>query len=1324
MIKLKATANAGSDNSDFSSSMIKMPKMPAFKDGEDITSYFIRFEQMAKMCGWPPESWATRLGLLFQGDSLKVYSSLPPETMQDYDELKKAILRAYKRTPDQYRKDFRFAKIGHKENYSQFLVSLYRLFDYWVKSTNIEETYNALRDLVVGDQFMTSLPNDVRLFVKEHDKLDPKEMARLADNYASAHKTYPRESKGKTLDRPVVKSEGKAESTKVVVQGRKCFSCGASDHLRNKCPKNPAAERANINNVNMYEGRAPMGCGTINGSRVSTILRDTGCSGVVVSEEVLPNINPVDYPKAKSSDYLGRWDTFPVVRCFLDCQWYKGWVNAVRAPIKHCAVLLGNIPGASFPTEEECIGITSNVELSRVNVVTRAQRKSIHPLDLPNVQPLDISHDEFKALQATCPTLNLIRQKCSQGETETNKTGITFNYVTENSLIYRTIVDSKNVNDIGKKMLVVPKECRATVLKLSHDLPVSGHFSHRKTLMKVRENFYWPNMTIDVYRYCRSCDRCQKNVAKGRVKAAPLVKMSIFTVPFERVAVDIVGPLKPVSSEGHQYILTLIDYATSFPEAAPLKNITSIDVAEALMTIFSRVGIPKEILSDRGSQFTSDLMGKVYDLVGVKPLFTTPYHPMCNGRIERQHSILKSILKKLCIMKPKEWHRYLSCALFAMREIPSDSLGFSPFEMLYGRQVRGPLSILHELWANPDLTSESKSSYQFVFELREKLEETAELAAQNQDVAMNKYKTYFDLKSSSRQFKVDDEVLVLLPDSSSKLLMTWKGPYKIIKAQGKVDYLIDMHGKPKLLHVNLLKRYHRRADTTCLSVINEDVSYPVLTPFQLNNFVNVCVLEAEDNLEDNIITVDLCDQEEVNISSDLTEKQVGDLNNLLVEFKDVFSIVPGCTDTVMHEIRLTTREPVRKKIYPVPIRLRDDFDMEVDKLLELDIIEPSHSSFCSPVVMVKKPDNSYRLTQDYRALNAVTQFDSEPMPAIEDDLHKFSGCKYISEIDITKAYHQIKLHPNSRAYTAFPTSKGLMQYKRMPFGLVTACASYIRLMRKVLDSVPNVSVYFDNIYVISASWIEHLDTLRIVLERLRSHGLTARPSKCNFAFSQIKYLGFVVGNDEVSPSKDKITALCETKPPTSKKQLRSFLGMISFYRKFLPNLASLTAPLSDLLKKEVKEPLPWNESLNDSFEKIKTLMINPPILMLPDVTKPFCVRTDASSSGLGAVLLQYKDNIPRPVAYASKKLLDREKRYSTVERECYAIVWALAKFRYYLYGREFLLETDHRPLVYLETFKGNNGRLMRWALSLQPYKFRIIYISGAENHGADLLSRS
>ena len=207
-----------------------------------------------------------------------------------------------------------------------------------------------------------------------------------------------------------------------------------------------------------------------------------------------------------------------------------------------------------------------------------------------------------------------------------------------------------------------------------------------------------------------------------------------------------------MSSEGHRFILTLVDYATSFPEAVLLKQITSIDVAEALMTVFSRVGIPKEILSDQGSQFTSELMGKVYDLVGVKPLFTTPYHPMCNGRIERQHSILKSILKKLCSMKPKEWHRYLPCALFAMREIPSDTLGFSPFELLYGRQVRGPLAILHELWTNPDLTNESMSSYQFIFELRERYEETAELAVQNQNFAMNKFKSYYDLKSTNRQF--------------------------------------------------------------------------------------------------------------------------------------------------------------------------------------------------------------------------------------------------------------------------------------------------------------------------------------------------------------------------------------------------------------------------------------------------------------------------------------------------------------------------------------------------------------------------------------------
>ncbi|KAK3887676.1 hypothetical protein Pcinc_008226 [Petrolisthes cinctipes] len=207
---------------------------------------------------------------------------------------------------------------------------------------------------------------------------------------------------------------------------------------------------------------------------------------------------------------------------------------------------------------------------------------------------------------------------------------------------------------------------------------------------------------------------------RGRVKLVPLQTLPIITEPFSRVAIDLVGPLSPPSSEGHRYILTLIDFATGFPEAIPLKSIDTISVAEALITIFSRVGIPREILSDQGTQFTPQLMQEIHKLLGVKPMFTTPYHPRSNGRIERLHSTLKAGLRKLCSDKPTEWHRYLIPTMFALREIPSDRTGFSAFEMLYGRKVRGPLAVLRDLWEDRKADEDARTSFQYVIELRSK----------------------------------------------------------------------------------------------------------------------------------------------------------------------------------------------------------------------------------------------------------------------------------------------------------------------------------------------------------------------------------------------------------------------------------------------------------------------------------------------------------------------------------------------------------------------------------------------------------------------------
>lgn len=210
----------------------------------------------------------------------------------------------------------------------------------------------------------------------------------------------------------------------------------------------------------------------------------------------------------------------------------------------------------------------------------------------------------------------------------------------------------------------------------------------------------------------------------------------------------------------------------------------------------------------------------------------------------------------------------------------------------------------------------------------------------------------------------------------------------------------------------------------------------------------------------------------------------------------------------------------------------------------------------------------------------------------------------------------------------------------------------------------------------------------------------------------------------LQPQYDKVEAILKVAPPKSKKLLRSFMGIISFYRMFIPHASSLSSPLSDLLRKGVREPLPWTSEHQSCFEKLKTSLACKPVLRLPDIALPFVLRTDASDSGLGAVLLQYHDGVPFPVAYSSKKILDREKRYSTIERECLAIIFGVQRFKYYLLGQEFILETDHKPLVYLNELKASNSRLMRWALYMQSYRYRIVHIAGSDNVGADFLSRT
>ena len=394
-------------------------------------------------------------------------------------------------------------------------------------------------------------------------------------------------------------------------------------------------------------------------------------------------------------------------------------------------------------------------------------------------------------------------------------------------------------------------------------------------------------------------------------------------------------------------------------------------------------------------------------------------------------------------------------------------------------------------------------------------------------------------------------------------------------------------------------------------------------------------------------------------------------------------------------------------------------------MLQMGVIEPSKSPYSAPVVIVRKKNGEHRFCIDYRRLNSVTKTDAEVMPNIEDLFAGISSNKnkFFTKIDLSKGYWQIALTEETKEVTAFTTPMGLFQWKVMPFGLVNAPAVFTRMMRKLLNGVKGVVNFMDDILIASETWEDHLAQLREVLTRLKQANLTARPTKCLVGFPNLEFLGFVVGEGIKRPEQGKVEKMLNSPRPTTKTGVRSLLGLVGFYREFVPNFAAITSPLSDMIKEGAPTKVEWTGAAEKALDTVKERLGSYPILKLPDFSKTFILRTDASGTGLGAVLLQEFDGKPFPVRYASRKLSKCEQGYATVEKECLAVVWGVQKFQKYLYGKEFVVETDHQPLRFLQSAQLKNSRVLRWAMALQPYRYQVKYIPGRENVGADYLSR-
>ena len=403
---------------------------------------------------------------------------------------------------------------------------------------------------------------------------------------------------------------------------------------------------------------------------------------------------------------------------------------------------------------------------------------------------------------------------------------------------------------------------------------------------------------------------------------------------------------------------------------------------------------------------------------------------------------------------------------------------------------------------------------------------------------------------------------------------------------------------------------------------------------------------------------------------------------------------------------------------------REKVQQLLQDMLDKKIISPSKSPWASPVVLVQKKNGSVRFCIDYRKVNAVTRKDAYPLPRVDDTLDTLAGSVWFSTLDLKSGYWQVEVNPGDREKTAFCTQQGLFEFNVMPFGLCNAPATFQRLMNLVLAGIQwhSCLVYIDDIIIFGKTFDQHLHNLQQVLDRLRQAGLKLQPSKCQFLQHEVIFLGHVVSQNGVAPDPEKTSKVAQWPTPSSAKEVQQFLGLASYYRRFVKDFAAVAKPLHRLTEKGV--PFVWTDQCQGCFNTLKTLLTSAPILALPNWSRPFIVDTDASDLAIGAVLAQVnEDGEEQVIAYASRCLSKAEKNYCVTRRELLAVVTFLQQFKQYLLGRPFMIRSDHGALTWLQNFKEPDGQLARWLEKLQEFQFTIVHRPGRKHNNADALSR-
>lgn len=1405
--------------------------LPKLASEYEIDTYLVTFEKIASLQKWPKTQWASVLQTQLRGKGLKVFAELSLADCADYDKFKHALLAAYELCSEVYRKRFRSVSKNSNDTYADLAFKINITYKRWLQSVKAYDNVELLRQVMMMEQFVNTLPNDLKLWIVDQKCKTIEEMARAADQYTALRKavnygeeahlvssqpsqnesavslvrfnntkpykfnketSYQNDKKIKTDNRKEEVAtkynksySGASKAINKLKPPFKCFYCDKPNHVSAECRKRIADEEKQnksvepsllINQVNNDRPNCEVSC--LDASLASEVpvlplhplflpytknafvidddktaipirtLRDTGALQSVIRESVVPasaliQTGQIRLLKGIASEVV----EVPLVELHLQTDFMDEKVLCGVIPQLPDGVdfLLGNdIWAQAHPFETDLI-FDAVVTRSQTATARSFETKSFSNLSSvgdPNslkslsqsldnegpvtegktsvsdeIKDIDVnditSAEDFRNLQQQDPSLIALFDKVEDPPFPISRS---YYFLKDGMLMHH---EGKIKKLYSANQLVAPKVLRSKLLALSHDIPASGHLGVAKSKARLIPHFFWPRMTKEITEYVRSCDICQRMGKGKKPNRAPLIPLPVISEPFSRIAIDIVGPLPVCPKSGNRFILTVLDLATHYPEAIPLPDHTAQRVATALAGVFSHFGFPEECLSDLGTEFMSELMQIFLQDFKISQIRCSAYHPETNGACERFHRTLKSMIRSLTQEFKDGWDECLSWILFAYREIPMETTGFSPFEMLFGREVRGPLGLLKSSWKPAALHKAKPNVIQFILDLRNRLKKCHAMALQSAEQACEKSKVWYDKKARERSYEPGQLVLVCLPVRGNPLQAKYAGPYKIVQRLGTVDYLVSTPNRRKIqriCHINMLKPYverHTMLTNTCLSDDSIDVTTgDAVLLSELSD-------ETGSNMGPSVFDVD-----SGFVLDHLEPEYKAQLKTLLIKYEDIFNDMPGRTNLGYHSIQLLPdAKPFKLSPYRVHPEKAELIKQELELMLRIGVIEPSSSPFASPVVIIPRPDGkSIRFCTDFRRLNSLTVPDGFPMPRIDDLIDKVGQAKFLTKVDLSRAYWQIPMEEESIPLSGFVTPQGQFQWKYMPFGLRNAPATFQRLVNRVLTGLELFTgAFLDDIIIFSDSWSDHLKHIQQVFDRIRSAGLTVKKSKCVFATAEVDFLGHRIGLGKVEPRKQTVQSLLDFPRPNNRKQLRSYLGLAGYYRKFIPHFAQLAVSLTNLLKKNVK--FEWTPETEAAFIDLKSRLASQPILRPPNFKLPFCLAVDASGIALGANLFQVIEGIEHPIAYYSKRLNIHQQRYSTVEQEALALITACRIFSVYFGSQPVTVYSDHSPLQFIQKMANHNQKLLRWSLELQQYNLTIKHRAGKHNLIPDILSR-